>query len=165
MKRSIIIFPKFNNIELIQNIRKEYDPLYNSISPHITVVFPFINDISDEELQSIVTNSLSSIEPFKLVMNGITANGDYLFLNVKNGNDEIIKIKDLLYSNLSFEYNNHYTYIPHITVGVTSDIDNALLKLSDFNNEFETIIDTISIEMIDEDEKSNIIYEINLLKV
>ena len=49
-KRDILIFPKFDNIELIKNIRKKYDPLYSLIMPHITLVFPFSDNISNQEL-------------------------------------------------------------------------------------------------------------------
>lgn len=36
-KRSILIFPKFKNINKIQSIRNKYDRLANFISPHITL--------------------------------------------------------------------------------------------------------------------------------
>ena len=48
--RDILLIPKFDNIDIINNIRKDCDELYDVIEPHITLVFPFINDISDEEL-------------------------------------------------------------------------------------------------------------------
>ena len=46
-KRDILIFPKFENIYLIQNIRNKFDPLANLIAPHITLAFPFLDDISN----------------------------------------------------------------------------------------------------------------------
>ena len=48
--RDILIFPKFDNIEKIQAVRKEKDRLYEKIMPHITLVFPFWDDISDNDL-------------------------------------------------------------------------------------------------------------------
>jgi len=33
-KRDILIIPKFNNIDKIQEIRKKYDELYMKIMPH-----------------------------------------------------------------------------------------------------------------------------------
>ena len=41
-KRDILIFPKFKNINKIQELRNKYDPLANLIAPHITIVFPFL---------------------------------------------------------------------------------------------------------------------------
>ena len=49
-KRDILIFPKFKNINKIQELRNKYDPLANLIAPHITIVFPFSDNISNEEL-------------------------------------------------------------------------------------------------------------------
>ena len=50
-KRDILIFPKFDNVEIIQEIRKKYDELYSIIPPHITLAFPFNDDISNDELK------------------------------------------------------------------------------------------------------------------
>lgn len=52
--RTVMIFPKFDNIELIDDIRKQYDPLADVIRPHITIVFPFDMDITNEELSQIL---------------------------------------------------------------------------------------------------------------
>ena len=49
-KRDILIFPKFENIDLIQDIRNKFDPLANIIAPHITLAFPFLDNMSNEEL-------------------------------------------------------------------------------------------------------------------
>ena len=55
-KRDILIIPKFNNINKIQIIRKKYDELFNVIVPHITLAFPFKNNISNEELKEKLLN-------------------------------------------------------------------------------------------------------------
>ena len=48
-RRDILIIPNFEDIEEIQEIRKKYDELYKIIPPHITLVFPFKNEISNED--------------------------------------------------------------------------------------------------------------------
>ena len=50
LKRDILIFPKLDNINLLQNIRKIYDRLNTLVPPHITLVFPFTDNISNENL-------------------------------------------------------------------------------------------------------------------
>lgn len=40
-----MIFPKFENIKIIDEIRDKYDPLANHVRPHITLVFPFESNI------------------------------------------------------------------------------------------------------------------------
>ena len=53
--RTIMIFPEFENMEIIDNIRKQYDPLAELVRPHITLVFPFESQISNEELTQILS--------------------------------------------------------------------------------------------------------------
>lgn len=46
-KRDILIFPKFKNIDKIQEIREKYDELAEILPAHITIVFLFENEISN----------------------------------------------------------------------------------------------------------------------
>lgn len=81
--RTIMIFPEFENREIIDNIRKQYDPLYELVQPHITLVFPFESQISNEELAEILKVRLQGIKPFELKLGGISKQedsfGNYLF--------------------------------------------------------------------------------------
>lgn len=119
MKRAIHIFPAFHKAEKIQDIRKIYDPLSDKIPPHITLVFPFESLIPLNELFSHVQSLANNLSPFTLIMNGVTgSNGEYLFLNVKQGNDALIHLHDELYKGILTPYRNHHiTYTPHITLG------------------------------------------------
>ena len=49
--RTIMIFPEFDNIDVINDIRKKYDPLVDLVLPHITLVFPFDSELTNEELK------------------------------------------------------------------------------------------------------------------
>lgn len=51
MRRSIIIFSKFEELQTIQDIRKKYDLLATCIAPHITIVFPFESNILIQQLK------------------------------------------------------------------------------------------------------------------
>ena len=51
-KRDILIFPKFDNIDIINEVRNKYDRLSNLVAPHITLAFPFKDEISNEDLIS-----------------------------------------------------------------------------------------------------------------
>lgn len=70
-KRDILIFPKFENINKIQELRNKYDPLSDLIAPHITIVFPFSDNISNEELIKKLTTLLKDFKPFTIVFKGI----------------------------------------------------------------------------------------------
>jgi 2'-5' RNA ligase len=81
-----MIFPHFKNLDLIDEIRKKYDPLAELVPPHITLVFPFKSTIRSEKLIEWMRISLNNIKPFYIKMGGLykemNAYGNYLFLNV-----------------------------------------------------------------------------------
>ena len=87
--RTIMIFPEFEGMEIIDEIREKHDPLAHLVRPHITIVFPFENQMSNKHIEDILSNRLKNIHPFELVLNGISKKedrfGNYLFLNVKGG--------------------------------------------------------------------------------
>lgn len=149
MKRSVILFPNFNNINIIKSIREKYDPLANCIAPHITIVFPFESDISTNELKEHFNEVLKDVKRFSVSLKDFTGDfrDGYLFLNVKKGNDNIIELHDKLYSEVlkSFLYTK-ITYWPHLTVGSLHDqieFDKAVDELSCYDEAFEAVIDKV----------------------
>lgn len=159
-KRDILIFPKFNNINIIDNIRNKYDKLANLVKPHITLAFPFKDEISNEDLITKLSVLLKNYSPFEVTFKGISLSDDnYILLNCIKGDKEILKLHNDIYEKI---IPNHFkksvNYIPHITLGQTDN----LKDFSNFNYEFTTIIDEISIELIGEHEKSIIIDNIKL---
>lgn len=159
-KRDILIFPKFENINKIQELRNKYDPLANLIAPHITIVFPFSDNISNEELIKKITNLLKYFKPFTIVFKGISLSQDnYIFLNCIQGNQEIIELHNEIYKQIITSHSKKSSkYIPHITLGRSNDIH----ELDSFDYEFKTVVDEISIELIGEHEESIIIKNIKL---
>lgn len=170
-KRTIMIFPDFENMEIIDNIRKQYDPLYDLVQPHITLVFPFESHISNEELAKVLKLRLQEIQPFELKLGGISkhedAFGNYLFLNVIQGAKEIDFIHRTLYDNEFKEFDKGLPYIPHMTIG---NLSSAELLNSAYNNTkavditFSTVVKKISVEMIGDNEESIIVIEQELKK-
>lgn len=161
-KRDVIIIPKFSNEQILETIRKKYDELYGIVPPHITLAFPFKSDISNDILKSKLTEIASDFKPFKIKLKGISFNLDnrvnayYIFLNFIQGEEIIIDIhkriyNDILQKELTFDYK------PHITLGCTKE----MIDLS-LDEEFETIVDQLSVELIGENEESNIIIQIKL---
>ncbi|KPV44274.1 2'-5' RNA ligase family protein [Alicyclobacillus ferrooxydans] len=153
--RAIHLFPKFPNVESVQSIRRKYDPLMNLIPPHVTLVFPFHSEIPTGKLVNHVKESLAGLAPFRFMARGITgSDGEYLFLNIKVGNDHIIQLHDRLYTGpLSEHLCRALTYSPHITVGRISDqamFKDALIETETFHEVFETTANEVLIEMIDE---------------
>lgn len=172
VERCIMIFPEFSNIEVINKIRDKYDPLAKHVRPHITLIFPFQSEISSKELREHLENVLTSVKPFHITLQGISAVesfGYYLFLNIVNGRDGIIDLNKRIYTDLLETicppWLKHGGFTPHMTVGKLATEEEhkaAALAVKDINDVFETIVTKISVEIIDENEDSNIEMEIGL---
>lgn len=159
-KRDILIFPKFNNMNIINDIRNKYDRLANLVEPHITLAFPFRDKMSNEDLITKLSYLLKNFSPFEVTFKGISLSDDnYILLNCIKGNSILINLHDEIYEKL---IPNHFkksiNYIPHITLGQAKNLEN----FPDFNYEFTTLINEISIEFIGEHEESIIIGNIKL---
>jgi 2'-5' RNA ligase len=165
-KRTIMIFPEFENIDVINDIRKKYDPLADLVLPHITLVFPFDSELTNEEINLYLKESLSDIHPFKVELEGFSKQedryGNYLFLNVVQGMDVIKNIHDILYKDKLKQFDVGYDYVPHMTVGKVSSmelLDKAFYDVNKCNDKFKTVVKKISVEMIGEHGESIIVIE------
>lgn len=157
--RAIHIFPELDQVDLIQSIRKRYDPLYPCIPPHITLVFPFESEITNIELYRHVKQALTGFQPFAIRLEEISASHDhYLFLNVKQGNDQIIALHDRLYTGPLASYRSYkHTYLPHLTVGRLHhehELDEALQEMRSFHHRFESQVSQVIAERIDDNGQS-----------
>lgn len=164
--RTIMIFPEFENIDVINDIRKKYDPLADLVLPHITLVFPFDSELTNEELNLHLKECLSDIQPFKMELEGFSKQinnyGNYLLLNVVQGIDEIKNIHDRLYKGRLKQFDAGYDYVPHMTVGKESSeelLNKAFDDVNKCNDIFSTVVKKISVEMIGDHEESIIIIE------
>lgn len=159
-KRDILIFPKFDNMDIIDEIRNKYDRLSDLVAPHITLAFPFKDEISNEDLVSKLSTILKNFNPFEVTFKGVSLSDDkYILLNCIKGNSKLIDLHDEIYEKL---IPNHFkksiNYIPHITLGQADNLED----FSNFNYEFTTIVDEVSIELIGNHEKSIIIKNIKI---
>lgn len=142
-KRAIVIFPAFARIALIEQLRQAYDPLAAVIRPHLTLVFPFESPLSPEHLALHMSRVAQTLHPFTLHLRGITGYAtEYLFLNVKSGNDQLIALHDQLYTGVLAPYLTvEETYLPHLTVGRLSNetaFAEALRQAQSVTASFET---------------------------
>lgn len=170
LKRCIMIFPKFENIEVIDKVREKYDPLAKHVRPHITLVFPFDSDIESIALKEHILSVASKINQFEIVLQGIVpvkSFGNYLFLKIQKGNEEIIKLHEKLYTGILEahypEWLSKGNFLPHMTVGSLDDekkLEVAVNDTKDIDNLFKTTVNEISVEIIDENEDS--IIELNI---
>ena len=160
MKRAIVLFPKFSNSEAIQAVRERFDPLAHYIAPHITLVFPFESTLSTEELKAHLSHTLAGMKQFAVSLSGVTGDfrDGYLFLNVKQGNDNIIDLHDRLYSGaIQPHLYRKILYCPHVTVGKVESLpafEDALVELDTITTIFNCEISQVIVENIDSRERS-----------
>ena|SRR3989344_3319068 len=116
-KLAVVYFPNINLDEL-NNFRQKYDPKWNVIKPHVTVVFP-ISDITEELLLQHINKITRRIKSFPINLSGLTKSfDDYLFLQIQHGSDEIVSLHDKLYSGILIPYlQKDIPFTPHITLG------------------------------------------------
>jgi 2'-5' RNA ligase len=159
-----MIFPGFENIEIINKIRDRYDPLSKLIRPHITLVFPFESDISNSELNAHMRTALSGCKPFDLEMRGFSASvepwSNYIFLNVTAGLQNLFELSKNLYTGILDKFKPDYykdRYCPHLTVGnldKMADYKAILKNLENENAQFITRVDRVNAEIIGDDNSS-----------
>lgn len=161
-KRDILIFPKFDNMNIINNIRNKYDRLANLVAPHITLAFPFKDKISNEELINQLSSLLENYSPFEVTFKGVSlTNDNYILLNCVKGSNKLLKLHNEIYEKLiPTHFKKYIPYTPHITLGQANNLDD----FKNFNEEFITLIDEVSIEFIGEHEESIVISNIKLKK-
>ncbi len=164
--RTVMIFPEFDNMEIIDNIRRKYDPLAELVRPHITLVFPFESSMSNEELSEILDMRLKDVKSFEVILSGFSMQknsfGNYILLNVQKGIETLKYINQELYSNEFNKFDKRIEYVPHMTVGKLPTVEmlnTAFKRLESVSDTFRTIVNKISVEVIGENEESIIVIE------
>lgn len=133
MRRAIVIFPPEADLREAALLRQRFDPLAHLVAPHLTLVFPFDDDLPRADLERHMRTVLTGRHRFDLRLSGVTASdGEYLFLNVKRGNDEIIALHDALYGGrLEPHLSRMHTFVPHMTIGrLSTGVEDALRSTS-----------------------------------
>lgn len=127
--------------------------------------------MSNEKLFDVLNERLAGVKPFKMELQGFSkcedSFGNYLFLNVINGRDEIIKIHNLLYDNEFHKFDAGLAYLPHLTVGKFKDnfeLERAYEEIKDMDYLFSSNVNKISVEMIGDNEESIVVIEKQLGK-
>ncbi|MFX1569594.1 MAG: 2'-5' RNA ligase family protein [Promethearchaeota archaeon] len=119
VSHALVCYPNFNTSK-IEAFRKKYDPHYNLIKPHITLIFPIDNtSLSRNSLLEHIKSVINNWGSFNIELGGLTKSWDHwLFLLVKEGKKEIIELHEDLYQGILLPYfRNDLEYIPHITIG------------------------------------------------
>lgn len=117
--RAVIICPLLPESNPIDALRRRFDPLFDIIPAHITLVFPFESDLAPDELRAHIKGAVRGVGPFPIRLAGITGvDGRFLFLNVVRGHAALIELHDRLYTGpLLPHLTLAFTFAPHVTIG------------------------------------------------
>ncbi|MGL4741664.1 MAG: 2'-5' RNA ligase family protein [Sarcina sp.] len=164
MNRCIMIVPKFDNVEVINKIRRKYDPVESLVVPHITLVFPFESDLSAEEIKEHVENAVKDMKPFDVELQGIVSTESFdnlMFLEVKKGHEELEKLHENLYTGILKKYRPKWLanskFKAHMTVGKVAkryDLLKVLSKLEAVQDVFKATVTDVVVEVIGKDSLS-----------
>jgi 2'-5' RNA ligase len=114
---AVVIFLPHHLDELIAPLREKYDPLYNLVSAHLTLVFPFYSHRPLEELVGAVESVVSRTEPLVVELDSI---GDFypkspcIYWSVRSNND-LTELYYGLYASLELPLELK-EYTPHVTI-------------------------------------------------
>jgi len=113
---------------IVAPLREKYDPDFNIVGSHITLVYPFDTGLPLDRLTSIIKKQLERIEPITIELDSI---GDFypvspcIYWEVKK-NPKLNELHFSLYSCLSLPLLQK-VYVPHVTVA--KEISNHRLVL------------------------------------
>jgi 2'-5' RNA ligase len=134
---------------LVQKWREQYDPDYNLIRAHITLVFPFSTEKSLDILVRAIQTVLKDVKPFKVELKSI---GDFypkvpvIYWQVKT-NPKINELYKSLYTVLDIPL-PFKEIIPHVTVAKEISHHRVMLvkeKLVDYLPDETFQVDTIDL--------------------
>ncbi|MBD3258268.1 hypothetical protein GF377_07530 [candidate division GN15 bacterium] len=107
-----------NHLErIVAPLRERFDPDYNLISAHVTVVFPFETDRPLDDLTRVIRSATADSEPIDVTLSSIDdfyPGSPIIFWKVQ-ACDGLNKICRELYAKLDLPL-PHKRFLPHVTV-------------------------------------------------
>jgi 2'-5' RNA ligase len=116
-KYAVVIFLPHELDLLIAPLRERYDPIYNKVSSHLTLVFPFESTRSIDDLVETIREVIGQKNPFDIELESI---GDFyprspfIYWRTKD-NRHLHELYIELYLKLGMPIPRK-NYIPHVTV-------------------------------------------------
>lgn len=116
---ALVYYPPLKD-EHMAAFRRKYDPYIDLIKEHITLVFPVTADqISEEVLTAHIQGITGTWKSFAIHLTGFEKSWDHwLFLVVKEGNEVLIQLHDMLYRDCLAPFlRKDIPFVPHIGLG------------------------------------------------
>lgn len=153
----VLAFPKIDekDFKWIQTHREIFDLLYfHVVDPHFTIVFP-TSGVTEKDFTSEIIELAGDFPRFNFTVRSATVNKDsfvntyHTFLVPDEGNSNIIKLHDKLYSRLLKPHHLiDIDFIPHMGIGNSKDVTICKVnadKINSMDISIKGIIDDLSI--------------------
>jgi 2'-5' RNA ligase len=113
---AVVHYPRLNRPEL-DEFRRDHDPFASSIPEHITLMFPVPS--APDDVVRHARAVAGSVAPFDLHIVGLRKTWDHwLYLPMREGRDQIIRLYDQLYTGPMAEYRREdLPFDAHIAIG------------------------------------------------
>ncbi len=162
MVYSLVHFP---NIDLgqINEFRSKYDPQFQLIQPHITLMFPVSDSVGEETLVDHLRAVLRDRQSFPIHLQGVAKSvDDYLFLLVDEGKDNIADLHARIYMGVLADFRRRdLAYVPHITLGMfannKTEISQALGEAERLDMNYRCLMDRLELLKIN-DQRTQILW-------
>ncbi len=166
---ALIHYPNIDTRHINQ-LRKKYDPQFELIEPHITLMFPVAESIGEEDLVHHLENVLSNRQSFPIHLQGYQiSSDDYLFLLIREGSANIIRLHDEVYTGILADYwRKDIPFIPHLTLGVLNQTSTnhgrALEEAQQLDMNHHCVLDKLHL-VKGNDERSKIVWSKEFLLI
>lgn len=137
----------------VQAFRKKHDPQAHLVEPHVTLVFPFDAEESDDLLIAHVEKIARITEPFDATLaQPVEVEDALVYMPLENGESEVRALHDRLYSGLLAPHlAPDIPYVPHMTIGKGPRAFTAASNL-EFRRDFG--VSTVMLERISDSGQS-----------
>ena len=159
---ALVHYPDIDTMRINQ-FRRKYDPQVELIEPHITVMFPVSESIGEDNLVHHFENVLGHWQGFPIHLQGCQiSSDDYVFLLIQEGNANIIRLHDELYTGILAEYwRKEIPFVPHLTLGVlnqaSTNRDRVLEEAEQLGIDYHCVVDKLHLVKVNND-RSNIVW-------
>jgi len=125
---AVVVFLPRPLDEEVANLREQFDPDYNIIASHVTLVFPFEAHRSLDEISRVIRRETDKLEPFKIELSSIDdfyPDTPIIYWKVKK-NPMIDELYKNLYTGLDLAL-PFKQIIPHVTVAKEISLHRVML--------------------------------------
>ncbi len=149
LQYNVVVLPKLDNEEEIQELREKYDPWFYQIRPYVPMVLPFAPATLDE-MQNVgdyISQARRKLHPVAISFHQCVESGDRLLFVIENGREELLELHHSLLGCEAAVLVEEAGYEPLLVVGRVPDPGHRAQALHEANRIGRTlgIVDAVSL--------------------